>query len=157
MRRPRLLVLLVVPAVLAACGDSGSAPPDEAAAADAVDGYLHAVSEGDGMRACSYLTEEAQLLVFDHRLVDVSANNPQRACARIVDRNRLQGERSARALRRVAVERVEVDGHAATAYLDGTEVRLRAEDGTWRIDRMGLGESVVPGRRALPKPRDTTF
>jgi hypothetical protein len=125
--------------VLTACG-TDSAADDPAAVEEVVEAYLAAVGDGRGRAACEHLTAEAQLGVFDFRLVHAGADHPDQACARIVERNRLRGER---ALKDVEVTDIEIDGEAATASADGVDV--------------GLAESVVPGDRPPPKPRPTTL
>lgn len=147
-----LLIALISSASLglAACGSDSA----ETEVESAVERYLEAVGDGEGEVACGLLTPEAQLGVFDFRLVHAGADHPDEACARIVERNRLRGETE---LRGVEVSSVEVDGKAATASVNGVEAELELVSGEWRIARFGLAESVVPGDRPPPKPRPTTL
>jgi hypothetical protein len=147
-----LLIALVVGASLAAPACGGESAETEVE--DVLERYLEAVGNGDGEAACELLTPEAQLGVFDFRLVHEGADHPDQACARIVERNRLRGDEE---LESVDVSSVEVDGGVATASVSGVVAELELVADEWKIARFGLAESVVPGDRPPPKPRPTTF
>lgn len=105
-----------------------------------VSGYLDAVAKRDGRRACSYLTENAQLGVFEFKLVHVAPDHPAEACAATVARQ--AAKRRANRLRDAEVDEIMVDGDHATAKVDGHEIKLENVDGAWKIAVFGLASDI---------------
>ncbi len=128
-----LLALLL--ASFAACGES-----DEGEVADAVRGYLAAVADRDGRRACAFLTPEAQLRVFRARRAHAGADHPAEACATVVESfGALHGVGR---LRRVGISRIEIQGGRARAHADGVPIKLEKVAGTWKLAVSGVGQDV---------------
>lgn len=128
--------------VVAGCGGD-----DTGAIERTVEAYLAAVAERDGAAACAELTENAQLGIFEFRRVHVGPDHPEKACARVVRRQRLAGDRDV--LLDPRVEDVEFDGDAATARVNGVEATLKRDDGEWKLDVFGLASDVTGDQRPL--------
>lgn len=137
-------------AALAGCGGDGRGGDgrgaDERAVAEAVRGYLAAVAERDGARACAHLTRNAQLGVFEFRRVHAAPDHPDEACAEVVRETAARLDEAR--LRDAAVEEVAVDGDRATARVAGAEALLRRVGGRWLIDAFGLAGDVGGGGAA---------
>jgi hypothetical protein len=138
------LAVSIAALFLAACGggdgDDGGKREIEAT----IKGYLAAVADGDGRRACGYLTENAQLGIFEFRRVHVGPDHPGQACAAIVERNRRPPQ-----TRGVEISGIEIDGDEAEASVSGTPVELRKTDGAWKINVFGLATDVRDRRATL--------
>jgi hypothetical protein len=128
----------VIGAALALSGCGGN---DHGEIRAAIKGYLDAVAEGDGRRACTYLTENAQLGVFEFKFVHIAPDHPQEACAATVTR-RAPTERASR-LRGAAVNDIAVDGDRAEAKVDGHGVQLVRVDGAWKLNVFGVATDVA--------------
>jgi hypothetical protein len=133
----RYLPLLAALA-LAAPGCGGR---DDGEIRDALTGYLDAVADRDGSRACGYLTENAQLGIFEFKLVHIAPHHPAAACAAIVERR--APSLAANSLRDVQIEQIEVDGDHATTQVGGHEAQLVKVDDEWKIDVFGLASDVA--------------
>jgi hypothetical protein len=120
---------------LAACGSQGS---PEAEVTKSVRNWTAALSGGDGRAACDLMTtagrvELARFAVsFARTATDASCQtNVKRFHARLtpqVQRQTLDAD----------VDAVQVDGDTATVRMANggpTELRLRLQDGTWRVDQ----------------------
>lgn len=144
----QIAVLLVASLGGAGCGSGDSDPGTEAEAAEVIRGYLVAVAEGDGETACSYLTENAQLGVFEFRFAHVGPDHPARACASVVKRGAPRDETM---LRRTRVGEVQIDGDTASAKVAGMDASLKWVEDVWRIDVFGLAGRVA-GETVPPEP-----
>ena len=130
-------MLALALASLGACGDGQG---DDGKVGDAVRGYLAAVGDRDGTRACGFLTRAAQLRTFRRRRAHLGADHPRQACATVVATfGALCGPGR---LRRVTVSRIAVMGDRARARVDGFAVRLKKVEGDWKIAVSGLAQDV---------------
>jgi len=137
-RFPSLKVPLVAAAfILAACGGGDTDDGAEREIQAAIKGYLGAVADRDGQRACGYLTENAQLGIFEFRRVHVGPDHPDDACADIVERHRRPPR-----TRGVQITGIRIDGDDAEATVAGTPVELKKEDGAWKINVFGVATDV---------------
>ena len=133
-----MLALAVALSVLGGCGGGDGGGED--GVADAVRGYLAAVAERDGKRACGYLTRDAQLRTFRARRAHAGADHPAEACATVVATfGPLYGVGRIRA---VTVSGIEVDGDRAVARVDGFLVKLVRADDMWKLRTSGLAQDV---------------
>ena len=131
----RWVCLLLALAPLGACGESEDEKVD-----DTVRGYLAAVADRDGRRACSFLTREAQLRTFTTRRAHAGRDHPAEACASVVASfGPLYGTGR---IRRVEVSRIAVTGDRARARADGFRVRLEKVRGDWKIASAGLAQDI---------------
>jgi hypothetical protein len=124
--------LLAASAVLAGCGGGGS---DQAAVQQTLTTYLHALADGDGVKACSQLTtsEAIQFAAY------VGQQDPQidsSNCAAAISAlsGSLGGDGAAK-LRNATVDNVKVSGDSATADVVGgtTTPQLSKVAGRWFI------------------------
>ena len=124
-------------ATLGACGGGES---EDGKVRDAVRGYLSAVADRDGRRACRFLTREAQLRTFTTRRAHAGRDHPAQACAAVVASfGPLYGRGR---LRRVTISRIAVTGDRARARADGFRVRLEKVRGDWKIAVSGLAQGI---------------
>ena len=129
--------LLLALAPLGACGDGES---DDEKVGDTVRGYLTAVADRDGRRACSFLTREAQLRTFTTRRAHAGRDHPAEACASVVASfGPLYGTGR---IRRVEVSGIAVADDRARARADGFRVRLAKVRGDWKIAVSGLAQRI---------------
>ena len=63
-----------------ACGDDGTDDAADREIKATITGYLSAVANREGKRASGYLTENAQLGIFEFRRVHVGPDHPGEAC-----------------------------------------------------------------------------
>lgn len=129
--------LALVLASLGACG-VGTGEDDEVG--DAVRGYLAAVADRDGRRACSFLTREAQLRTFRTRTAHAGPDHPAEACATVVASFAPLYGRGR--IRRATVSRITVTDDRASARADGFRVRLEKVRGEWKIAVSGLAQDI---------------
>lgn len=143
-QRAACIWLALALASLGGCGDGGS---EDEQVGDAVRGYLAAVADRDGRRACSFLTREAQLRTFTTRRAHAGRDHPAQACATVVAS--FGGLYGPGRIRRVDVSRVAVAGDRARARADGFRVRLEKVRGDWKIAVSGLAQDIgdTPPRR----------
>lgn len=133
--RARCIWLALALAPLGACGGG-----DDEAVGDAVRGYLAAVADRDGKRACTLLTRDAQLRTFRTRRAHAGTDHPAQACAAVVASfGPLYGVER---VRRVAVSGIAVEGDRAKARADGFEVELEKAEGEWKLARSGLAQDI---------------
>ena len=103
-------------------------------------GYLAAVADRDGRRACGFLTREAQLRTFTTRRAHAGRDHPAEACATVVASfAALYGPRR---LRRVTLSRIAVADDRARARADGFRVRLEKVGDDWKIAVSGLAQDI---------------
>lgn len=108
-------------------------------------GYLSAAADRDGKRACGFLTRRAQLSAFEFGRVHAAPDHPDEACASVFEGyHPLTGEAR---LRRTSVSAIEVEGERARARAGRIAVRLRKEDGEWKLDVAGIADRI---RNAAP-------
>lgn len=159
------LPLLVVPALLAGCGEGGdggdpAASSEEAAVLRALEGANQTFARGQYAATCSHYTRSAQ--------EDVIEMAGARSCPQAweaIGRSIRQTLTAAQfdALTGYVAEVGETDGDAATATygeppeslrhifgsIAGSTIRLRKEDGRWRIASLPAGQaggnSASPG------------
>ena len=132
----RWLCLLLAIASLGACGGES----EDEKVGDTVRGYLAAVADRDGRRACNFLTREAQLRTFTTREAHAGRDHPAAACASVVASfGPLYGTGR---IRRVEVSRIAVAGASARARADGFRVRLEKVRGEWKIAAAGLAQDI---------------
>ena len=133
--RAACLCLALPLAGLGACGGG-----DEDKVGDVVRGYLDAVADRDGKRACAFLTRDAQLRTFRRRRAHAGADHPAEACATVVGTfGPLFGVGR---IRDVDVNRIAVDGDRARARAAGFRVRLEKVEGEWRLSVSGLAQRI---------------
>ena len=131
------LALALALASLGACGGGES---DDDKVGDTLRGYLAAVADRDGRRACGFLTREAQLRIFTTRRAHTGRDHPAESCASVVESfGPLYGTGR---IRRVAVSGVAVADDRARARVDGFRVRLEKVRGDWKIAVAGLAQDV---------------
>lgn len=105
-----------------------------------VRGYLSAVADRDGPRACRFLTRKAQLRTFRSRTAHAGSDHPAQACAVVVE---TFGPLYGRArVKRVAVSEVAVQGDRAEARAGRFPVKLENVGGEWKIAVSGLAQDV---------------
>jgi hypothetical protein len=129
----RLAGLLIVAALLAGCGASGTSDSNQVE--DTVLGYLGDLADGDGQGACDRLSgEEARRL-----LEEVLRSVPElraTSCVDAIDKlaGSLGGEER-KILEEAEIDRVEVHGDSASATVVGgtATARLTRIDGVWVI------------------------
>ena len=142
--RAYALCLALASASLGACVGGG----DDDKVEDTVRGYLAAVADRDGDRACRFLTRDAQLRAFRTRRAHAGADHPAEACASVVESfGPLYGPAR---VRRVEVSRIEVEGDRAQARAGGFPVKLEKAEGQWKISVAGLAQEIgdtPPGRQ----------
>ena len=113
-----------------------------------VRGYLGAVADRDGPRACRHLTRSAQLRTFRSRAAHAARDHPAQACATVVESfGPLYGRAR---VKRVAVSEIAVDGDRAEARAGRFPVKLEKVDGKWKIAVSGLAQEV--GDAPPPEP-----
>lgn len=126
-----LAVLAVV--VLAGCGADGGESSDEDQVRQAASGFLDAVRDGDGARACDLLGEDAREKVerFAERF-GRTLDSPT-DCARILELSQSQYPSS------FTIVNVDIDGGRATASADGVDgsvdVPLVKDGDDWKVDQ----------------------
>jgi hypothetical protein len=126
--------------VLASLGGCGGGESEDEKVADAVHGYLAAVADRDGRRACRFLTREAQLRTFTRRRAHAGRDHPAQACAAVVGSfASLYGPGR---IRRVTVSRIAVAGDSARARADRFRVRLEKVQGDWKLAVSGLAQDI---------------
>ncbi len=132
---------LVVATLIAACGDNGSSERDENRARLVVEGYLAAVAERDGIRACRYLTRNAQLGVFEFKRAHIGTDHPAAACAAAVRR---EGPRTGQdRLRTAKASDIRISGKRAEAQVGRYPVTLEKVGASWKIATFGLASDVA--------------
>jgi hypothetical protein len=136
MRWVAAVLAVALVAGAAGCGSKS----DEDEAKDAVAGYVDAIVDGDGARACDHLTAEARAA-----LVAGSARRGRRAksCAEALDRilDRPNSGRIRRSFSQVDVQGARLEGDAGTVTIGGaagtSDVPVRKESGDWKLTRSG--------------------
>jgi hypothetical protein len=144
---PISLVLVVL--VLGGCGGDDDKPsanrtipldlPSEAGVSEAIRGYLTALNDGDGTRACRLLDDRGQAALIAFLPSDQAAIHCEVAVRRV--------RRQIIPVRRFKIEQVSVSGRSATANVEATDppyssgVLLANQGDGWKI-------SYPPGLRA---------
>jgi hypothetical protein len=143
---PISIVLVVV--ALGGCGDDDKPSanrtipldlPSEAGVSEAIRGYLTALNDGDGTRACRLLDDRGQASLIAFLPSDQAAIDCKVAVRRV--------RRQIIPVRRFKIEKVSVSGRSATANVEATDppyssgVLLANQGDGWKI-------SYPPGLRA---------
>ena len=134
----RLSVALLSIAALAAAGcggdDSGGGGDDESQVREVVTSYTAAIADGDGDKACGYLSENARAEV-DKAAQTLKADG----CAGVLEKA-AEGATDAEVekVKNIEVTSVKITGDRATAQTkvegeSGTPAILIKEDGDWKI------------------------
>ena len=135
MRNPRAAALIAAALVaLPGCGES-----EEDKVADTIQSYLKAFTEGDGEKACGFLSEDTRR-AFVAQVGTLLRTND---CGRALEQVRKGVRRQALdALKEARVSNVKVDGERATATVEArgrsSRTELAKTEGDWKI-------SDVPG------------
>jgi hypothetical protein len=143
----RATVLLLVPALLAGCGSSGSSEAEKASAT--VRQYFKAVAEGDGAGACSLLSTAGVKRIVQHTIAAGTKPDAVVCAEQVQGARRLLTAQSLAALRNVNTGASNVTGQHATVTVStaaGTNTALLTKtSGGWRIDTLGVSKPASSG------------